>query len=77
IDATNGITTFNEGYSISGVMAAAAQKVIAVLDATKFNRRGFNLVLPMDKIDCVITDDTISNQDKAALAKTGVELMIV
>lgn len=42
IDATNGITTFNEGYSISGVMAAAAHKVIAVLDATKFNRRGFN-----------------------------------
>ncbi|MDI4751801.1 hypothetical protein MJL81_33975, partial [Salmonella enterica subsp. enterica serovar Anatum] len=34
IDATNGITTFNEGYSISGVMAAAAHKVIAVLDAT-------------------------------------------
>ncbi len=33
IDATNGITTFNEGYSISGVMAAA-HKVIA-LDATK------------------------------------------
>ncbi|MCQ3531691.1 transcriptional regulator, partial [Salmonella enterica subsp. enterica serovar Indiana] len=26
---------------------------------------------------CVITDDTISKQDKAALAKTGVELMIV
>lgn len=77
IDATNGITTFNEGYSISGVMAAAAHKVIAVLDATKFNRRGFNQVLPMDKIDCVITDDTISKQDKAALAKTGVELMIV
>lgn len=71
------ITTFNEGYSISGVMAAAAHKVIAVLDATKFNRRGFNQVLPMDKIDCVITDDTISKQDKAALAKTGVELMIV
>ncbi|EIH0786025.1 transcriptional regulator, partial [Salmonella enterica] len=45
--------------------------------ATKFNRRGFNQVLPMDKIDCVITDDTISKQDKAALAKTGVELMIV
>lgn len=77
IDATNGITTFNEGYSISGVMAAAAHKVIAVLDATKFNRRGFNQVLPMDKIDCVITDDSISKQDKAALAKTGVELMIV
>ena len=73
----DGITTFNEGYSISSVMAAAAHKVIAVLDATKFNRRGFNQVLPMEKIDCVITDDGISKQDKSALTKTGVELLVV
>lgn len=77
IDATNGITTFNEGYSISSVMAAAAHQVIAVLDATKFNRRGFNQVLPMDKITCVITDSSISKQDTAALEKLGVELKTV
>jgi len=77
IDATNGITTFNEGYSISGVMAAAAHKVIAVLDASKFNRRGFNQVLPMEKIDCVITDDGIGRQDKALLLETGTELITV
>lgn len=77
IDADNGITTFNEGYSISGAMAAAAHKVIAVLDATKFNRRGFNQVLPVEKIDGVITDDGIGEEDKAALKKTGVELKIV
>ena len=77
IDTTNGITTFNEGYSISGVMAAAAHKVIAVLDATKFNRRGFNQVLPMEKIDCVITDESISEVDRKALEQTAVELKIV
>ncbi|WP_312947925.1 DeoR/GlpR family DNA-binding transcription regulator [Superficieibacter sp.] len=77
IDATNGITTFNEGYSISGVMAAAARKVVAVLDATKFNRRGFNQVLPMEKIDCVITDESISAEDRLALAQTPVILKIV
>ncbi|MFC6124260.1 DeoR/GlpR family DNA-binding transcription regulator [Phytobacter sp. SCO41] len=77
IDTTNGITTFNEGYSISGVMAAAAHKVVAVLDASKFNRRGFNQVLPMDKIDCVITDEGISERDKVALNKMGKDVMIV
>lgn len=77
IDATHGITTFNEGYSISSVMAAAAHKVIAVLDATKFNRRGFNQVLPMEKIHCVMTDSEIAQSDIAALAETGVELEIV
>jgi len=77
IDATNGITTFNEGYSISSVMAAAAHKVIAVLDASKFNRRGFNQVLPMAKIHCVMTDSEIAESDIAALTETGVELEIV
>ena len=51
IDAVNGITTFNEGYSISGAMVTAANKVIAVLDSSKFNRRGFNQVLPIEKIN--------------------------
>ncbi len=79
IDATNGITTFNEGYSISSVMAAAAHQVIAVLDASKFNRRGFNQVLPMEKIDCVITDDGISENDRAALSskKGGTEDSVI
>lgn len=77
IDTTNGITTFNEGYSISGVMAAAAHRVVAVLDASKFNRRGFNQVLPMDKINCVITDEGISEKDKAALNKMGKDVVIV
>lgn len=49
LDAATGITTFNEGYSISGIMAAAAQRVVVVTDSTKFGRRGYNLVLPMEK----------------------------
>ncbi len=77
IDTTNGITTFNEGYSISSVMAAAAHKVIAVLDASKFNRRGFNQVLPMAEIDCVITDEGIGEKELKSLKQTSVELIVV
>lgn len=77
IDAVNGITTFNEGYSISGVMAEAAHHVVAVLDASKFNRRGFNQVLPLKKIDCVITDASISSANKSALKDTHIQLVIV
>ena len=58
-------------------MAAAAHQVIAVLDASKFNRRGFNQVLPMEKIDCVITDGGISENDRTALSSKKVELKIV
>ncbi|WP_058910873.1 DeoR/GlpR family DNA-binding transcription regulator [Entomohabitans teleogrylli] len=77
IDTSNGITTFNEGYSISAAMAAAAHQVIAVLDATKFKRRGFNQVLPIEKISCVITDRGISAEDKAEMLAAHVELIVV
>ena len=59
IDAVNGITTFNEGYSISGAMVTAANKVIAVLDSS-------NLTVAVlirycqSKIDIIITDDAVS-----------------
>lgn len=77
IDTKNGITTFNEGYSISAVMAATAHKVIAVLDATKFNRRGFNQVLPIDEIDCIITDDSIKDDEIKAFRQKHTEMIIV
>ncbi|HIC0010748.1 TPA: DeoR/GlpR family DNA-binding transcription regulator [Escherichia coli] len=73
----DGITTFNEGYSVSGAMVTAANKVIAVLDSSKFNRRGFNQVLPIEKIDIIITDDAVSEVDKLALQKTRVKLITV
>jgi DeoR family galactitol utilization operon repressor len=77
LDATNGITTFNEGYSISGVMAQAAKRVVAVVDSTKFGRRGFNLVLSMSQIDMIITDTGISSADRQALDRAKPELVIV
>lgn len=75
IDVTNGITTFNEGYSISAVMASTAKKVVAVLDSTKFNRKGFNQVLPLGEIDCLITDAQIDEEHKTAFSQTPVQII--
>jgi len=77
LDAATGITTFNEGYSISGIMAEAAQHVVVVTDSTKFGRRGYNLVLPMEKIDTIITDAGISNNVLQALQQTSTEIIVV
>lgn len=77
IDATHGLTTFNEGYSISAIMAAAAHKVIAVLDASKFKRCGFNQVLPLEKIHCIITDAIINEDDRQAMTLGRIELKTV
>ncbi|TKI06555.1 DeoR/GlpR family DNA-binding transcription regulator [Martelella alba] len=67
LDIRQGITTFNEGYAISAVMAKAARRVVAVMDASKFGRRGFNLVLPISDIHCIVTDTGISAEDRQAL----------
>jgi DeoR family galactitol utilization operon repressor len=77
LDAATGITTFNEGYSISGIMADAAQRVVVVTDSTKFGRRGYNLVLPMEKIDTIITDSAISDDVQQALQQTSTEIIVV
>lgn len=77
IDVANGITTFNEGYSISAVMASTAKKVVAVLDSSKFNRKGFNQVLPLSEIDCLITDAQIDDEHKAAFNKTPIKMIYV
>lgn len=77
IDPVNGITTFNEGYAISGAMAKAAKKVIAVVDSTKYGRSGFNQVLTIDQIDCLITDDGIGDEGRIALQKAGLNVILV
>jgi len=77
LDASSGITTFNEGYSISAKMAEAARQVVVVTDSSKFGRRGFNLVLPMEKIDTIITDAGISEEASEALAHTKANVVVV
>ena len=77
VDAKTGLTTFNEGYSISSVMANISAKVVAVVDSTKFNRNGFNQVLPMNKLDLIITDNNLPNKNKQELAALNIPLQLV
>lgn len=77
VDPKAGITTFNEGYHISSIMAAASAEVVAVVDSTKFNRNGFNLVLPMEKIDLIITDNNLSKEKYSALQAEHINIELV
>ena len=76
VDPKVGLTTFNEGYSISDVMAKTSTKVVCVVDSTKFNRSGFNLVLPMDRIHLLITDNKIPAATRTELENLAVPLKI-
>ncbi|MEJ4042788.1 DeoR/GlpR family DNA-binding transcription regulator [Erwinia sp. SLM-02] len=77
LDDENGITTFNEGYAISGVMAAAAQQVIVLTDSTKFGRKGYNIVLPVEKIDTIISDSDAPEAMVNSLKKQGKKVVLV
>lgn len=76
LDAENGITTFNEGFAISAVMAAASRQVVVVTDSSKFGRKGFNQVLSLDKIDMVITDEEAPAEALAGLRERGKNVIV-
>ncbi len=77
LDPEKGITTFNEGYAITGVMAKCVKKVIAVVDSTKLGRIGFNQVLDIARIDVLVIDEGISPEDKARFEQCGVQVVVV
>ncbi len=75
-DCENGLTTFNEGYTISAIMASVAQHVIVVTDSSKFGKRGFNSVLPISKINTVITDSVAPESEVNGLKKLGINVIL-
>lgn len=77
IDSKRGITTFNDGYSISEIMANAAKKVVAVLDSSKFGKNGFNIVLPLTKLNMIITDNDVEDEYKKEFMDKHIEFITV
>ncbi|EDL54909.1 MULTISPECIES: DeoR/GlpR family DNA-binding transcription regulator [Vibrio] len=77
IDPEKGITTFNEGYAITGVMASCVQKVVAVVDSAKLGRIGFNKVLDASQIDTLVTDSGIPADTKRKFENIGLEVIVV
>lgn len=77
IDPVKGITTFNEGYTISGVMASCVDRIIAVVDSSKVGRVGFNHVLDIQLIDVLVTDKGISTEQLKLFEARGIRVELV
>ncbi|EOB5442407.1 DeoR/GlpR family DNA-binding transcription regulator [Yersinia enterocolitica] len=77
LDGQNGITTFNEGYAISSSMAAVANQVVVITDSSKFGRKGFNIVLPIEKIDMIITDSDAPASEIEHFKEIGKKMIVV
>lgn len=76
-DVEQGSTTFNESYQVSQAMCEAAHQIIVIADSSKFGRKTPNVVVPIDKIDILITDKGIHDADLQALEQRGIQVMLV
>ncbi len=77
IDREHGLSTPNvEEAHVNRMMIDISKKVIVVTDSSKFFRRRFASIAPITKIDILVTDSGISNQDKIMLEQAGIEVII-
>ena len=77
-DADLGLTTPNVLEArVNRAMVGAAEKVIAVCDASKFGRRSLSLIVPANAVHRVITDKGLAPEQARALRDIGMELTIV
>ncbi|NVK30283.1 MAG: DeoR family transcriptional regulator [Gammaproteobacteria bacterium] len=76
IDLSRGTTTFNELRNLSRVMAQNARKVVVVAEASKVGRRIPNLELQWQDIHTLVTDSTLTDDQKDTIESHGVEIKI-
>jgi DeoR/GlpR family transcriptional regulator of sugar metabolism len=75
LDLDRGTTTFNELYSLSGVMAEVSREVIVLAESEKIGRKIHNLELPWSVIDYLVTDSDIAAEDRHRIEQQGVEVI--
>lgn len=76
-DTKQGIFTPNiEEASLNSVMIANSREVILVTDSSKFSRKSLVFICGLDKINNVVTDKGISNEDKKRLEDAGIQVLI-
>lgn len=75
MDLERGSTTFNELTGLSQVMAEVAREIVLMIESDKIDRRIPNLELPWSVINCVVTDEGISNEQKQKIESYGVEVI--
>lgn len=77
-DLEVGLTTPNLLEArVNRAMVAAAKKVVAVCDATKFSRRSLSKIVPVTALHHVITDSSLPDSIAEALQGHGIEVTLV
>jgi DeoR family transcriptional regulator of aga operon len=76
-DTRQGIFTPNiDEAHLNGIMIDVAKDVILVTDSSKFKRKSLAFICSTSRINMVVTDEAISEEDKKRLHEAGVEVLI-
>jgi DeoR family transcriptional regulator, aga operon transcriptional repressor len=76
-DTQHGISTPNiEEAHLNQIMIEISREVIVVTDSSKFQRRGFAFIAPVTKINVVVTDKGIPQEEKVRLENLGIKVII-
>lgn len=77
-DRQVGLTTPNVLESrVNRAMIKASDKVVAVCDSTKFNRRSHSLIADMSAVHHVITDNGLPEEEAVAIRALGIGITLV
>jgi len=78
IDLEHGLTTTNSmEASLNKVMIKSAQKIIVLVDSSKFGKKGFGRICGLEDVDQIITDTGIDDVTKERLMELGIEVLVV
>ncbi|MCK1795367.1 DeoR/GlpR family DNA-binding transcription regulator [Streptomyces sp. XM4193] len=78
IDPRLGVMAHHEDEaSISRLFAERAHRVIVVTDSSKMGRRAFARICDLDRVDVLVTDKGISDEDRARMTEAGVRVLAV
>ena len=76
-DTKTGLYTPNiEEAHLNELMIQIANEVILLADSSKFKKKSFAYICPVEKIHTVVTDDKIQEDDRKRLIDAGVRVII-
>lgn len=75
VDLSRGTTTFNELIGLSQVMADVTREVIVMIESEKVGRKIPNLELAWQRIDVLVTDECLTDEQKQTIESKGVRVV--
>ncbi|HHE54511.1 MAG TPA: DeoR/GlpR transcriptional regulator, partial [Caldithrix abyssi] len=61
---------------LNRIMIEISREVFVVTDSSKFNKRSFAFIAPMNQIHTVITDRNIPATEKEKMEKIGAQVIV-